>query len=188
MSILATNHYTDTLDSIYEKAKNNLNKKGYSQEINKKRATAIIKKLGGVEFGDYKIILTDAIIGMTQIEAFIYLNQVLKYLDEADGNFDGKINTGDNSFEEFMLSSAFLKNHTAIQKKLMDVAQEFKKDNNPTDIEYIAYIEQKVAASEFNAIDNSAADLNGDNTISTSEFLAFYGLNSKDEISHNAKS
>ncbi|MFT6083660.1 MAG: hypothetical protein ACJA1M_000544 [Alphaproteobacteria bacterium] len=167
------NYYTDTLDAFYQNASQEAKQSeaGYSQEVDKKRAKSIIKELN-IEFGDYKDIFIDAIIGMTEIEAFIYLNQVLSELDAADGIFDGVIDLGEDegkgkgkgkggdAFEDLMLKSVFADNtseksegkkgkqsddeHDAIQEKLMAAAEIFKQDDNPTDTEYIDRIEKRV--------------------------------------------
>jgi hypothetical protein len=212
MSSIGSNYYTDKLDDIYKTASEDVEQ--YGEEIDAARAAVIIQELG-IEFGDYTATLTEALEGMTEIEAFIYLNQVLSELDLADGDFDGVIDTSENTFEELMLKSVFsgsqvggdeiqpdaaavAASKSAIQTKLMESAEAFKQDNNPTDLEYIEQIEGSVKTNapdtgNSNTViqqgdttititteQGNVADLNGDALVSTAESMAFYGLDSND--------
>jgi hypothetical protein len=100
----------------------------------------------GTEFGNYKEGLVKAITGMTRIEAFLFLQEVLNRLDTADGNKDSQIQTTDEKdmqylFDKTGLGYAYAQKYGepdrpegtsvwATEGNLKEAAQHFKKDGN----------------------------------------------------------
>ena len=119
--------YDGELQRIYNYGKENQN-----EPLTPTLASQAIKSLG-IDFGAYEGILTQAITGMTGIEAYLYLLEVLKAIDTKDGQTDREINTPTNNFKDAFATAGLGNTQRKIENSLLDSAQEFKENDDPQD-------------------------------------------------------
>ncbi len=110
-------------------------KTSQGQELTKPEANDIINNLG-VNFGQYRNAIANAIKGMTRIEAYSYLFNLISSMDKHDG---GKDNDGDFRLEgQKSITSVFKdmglgNNKAAIRTSLKEIGKKVYKDDDGVD-------------------------------------------------------
>lgn len=129
--------YDSGLQKLYDEGKAK-----QDEEINYADACEIIQE-SGVSLAQYNDEVCASIVGMTRIEAFMFLNEFFSRLDEADGTADGFINTQEG-VEKLLhgagvTSSDKLSNCTdaEVLDTLMEKSDVFKQQDNQADAGYI---------------------------------------------------
>jgi hypothetical protein len=131
-------NYIDSLNSLFKTASENP-----GQEIDSEKAQSLIQKMSQTEkstgFLEYSPAMADAITGMTEVEAFIYLNEILSRLDAQDGASDDNIAAAQSkeAFGQAMTAIGLGDNPSDIQSNLILASDVFKQDDNPEDALYI---------------------------------------------------
>ncbi len=168
--------YKSKLQSLYDAGKQT-----QDQELSADDAGNVINDLG-LDLGGYENGFKDAVTGMTKIEAFQFLNEILSRTDENDGTYDEQI-SGD--FSKAMGAIGLGTSKEDINQKLILSADVFKEDDDPTDAENIEFLKSAQEAGKSGTNEGIKFDDFLDSFMQFDNFLNALGSTESKEESDN---